>query len=95
MFHASQSSLKDARPGLASLLLRLFAWYVRFHSLNASNSLRGISTERKIMIVIVVHIHVCGTCVHECSMYICTGIQVYMYYIYCMFVHVHTSYIHV
>ena len=26
---------------LVSLLLRLFAWYVRFHSLNASNSLRG------------------------------------------------------
>jgi hypothetical protein len=24
-----------------SHLLRLFAWYVRFHSLNASNSLRG------------------------------------------------------
>jgi hypothetical protein len=26
---------------LCSHLLRLFAWYVRFHSLNASNSLQG------------------------------------------------------
>ena len=27
--------------GLASHLLRLFAWYVRFHTLNASNGVRG------------------------------------------------------
>ena len=26
---------------ICSHLLRLFAWYVRFHTLNASNSLRG------------------------------------------------------